>query len=231
MRTILAALLASAFVALPSAAQTYGLGMGAASGDSVVLKIDGRDRTISLGTGTSTIAAESFLKCLVTDRVIRVERTRSGTKLLMLDKSNVADHLHEFLETKTTTDPCALGKAAYTPVLARLAAPAEAAVAAPPVAEAAPQPARPAAKKRVARTPKQPAPMPNGGTEVVLGPAAPRSMPNASGAAAGAQTPYQPKTPYQQPTQAPPPTMPVGTPAMGPTPTTMPSTTATSPPR
>ncbi len=240
MRTIFAGLLATAFVALPSSAQTYGLGMGAASGDSVVLKIDGRNTTLHLGTGASTSAAESFLTCLVTDRVIRVERTGPAAKLLMLDKSNVADHLREFLETKTPTDPCALGKAAYTPVLAPLE-PGDAGVAAARAATPAAPSAPAEPKKKLGHGAQPAAPMANGDTVKVLGKAAPQVPPNSktqpSGAASGAATstsaPAQ-QNPYQQPTQSTVPTMPVGAPTMGPTPTTMPSTpptTSTSPPR
>jgi hypothetical protein len=240
MRSILTGLLVAAFVALPSSAQTYGLGMGAASGDSVVLKIDGRNTTLHLGTGASTSAAESFLTCLVTDRVIRVERTGSAAKLLMLDKSNVADHLREFLQEKTSTDPCALGKAAYTPVLARLE-PDDAGATTARAPMPATQPAPAEAKKKLGRRTQAAAPMANGDAVKVLGEAAPRVVPNSATQSGGtayraatAPAASAPQNPYQQPAQSTVPTMPVGAPTMGPTPTTMPATpptTSTYPPQ
>jgi hypothetical protein len=227
MRTIFAGLLAMAFVVLPSSAQTYGLGMGAASGDSVILKIDGRNTTLHLGTDGSTTAAESFLACLVTDRVIKVEHRGSASKLVMLDKSNVADHLREFLQDKTATDPCALGKAAYTPVFAHLAPDANAATASTAPAAPAPQAAPAEGKKKLGRRTQEAAPLANGDTVKELGEAAPRVLPNspAQSAPRGTAAPAtSAQSQYQLPPQSTVPTMPVTQPAVGPTPTTMPST-------
>jgi hypothetical protein len=102
-----------------------------------VLKIDGKNKTLQLGTGASTPAGEAFLNCLITGRVVKVERSGSTAKLLMLDATNVADHVREFLQTKTATDPCALGHQAYAQPLppAKAVAGATAAAESPSVVE------------------------------------------------------------------------------------------------
>jgi hypothetical protein len=159
MRTIFVGLLGVALCAASASAQTYGLGVGAASPDSVVLKIDGKNKTVQLGTGAATPAAEAFLNCLITGRVVKVERTGSTAKLLMLDSSNVADHVREFLQTKTATDPCALGHAAY----ARALPPAKAS-AAPDVPSAAAE-----GKKKLGRRAPEAKVIPGDERERVLG--------------------------------------------------------------
>jgi hypothetical protein len=91
-----------------------GLGVGAASSTEVIVKIDGKNTTVKLaGVNNGTYAAQAFLQCLVANRIVRVDR--AAGRVTMLDGSSVADHVAEFLQTKTTSDPCALGKAAYVP--------------------------------------------------------------------------------------------------------------------
>ena len=119
MRKLLAAFLAVPLLAAAPRG-TIALGVGAASSNEIVVKIDGKNATIKLaGVGAGTYAAQAFLQCLVANRVIRVDRVAG--RATMLDGSSVSDHVAEFLQTQTSSDPCALGKAAYvaqTPALA-----------------------------------------------------------------------------------------------------------------
>lgn len=153
MRKLLFGVLATALSAGAALAQTYGLGVNAPSPDSVVLKIDGRNQTFTVGGGATTKNAEAFLTCLVNDRVLKVVRKGGSAQLFMLDNSNVADLLREYLQSNTSTDPCTLGKAAYTPKPPALAgeAPQAAVVAAPAPPPAPAAEPKPAAKKKLGR--------------------------------------------------------------------------------
>jgi len=51
------------------------------------------------------------LQCLVANRVLKVSKDH----IKLLDDNDVADHLREFMSSKTSVDPCTLGKAVYTP--------------------------------------------------------------------------------------------------------------------
>src|SRR6185436_8181876 len=64
-------------------------------------------------------AGQAFLQCLVAKRILRVDR--AAGRVTMLDGTSVADHVAEFLQTKTASDPCALGKASYVPATPPLA--------------------------------------------------------------------------------------------------------------
>jgi len=137
MRRLLCAVLAVPLMAAAAPKGVVGLGVGAASSNEVIVKINGKNETVKLaGIQNSTYAGQAFLQCLVAQRIVRVDR--SANRVMMLDGSSVADHLAEFLLSKTTTDPCAIGKAAYipaTPPLAssvQVAQPGEAAAATPP---------------------------------------------------------------------------------------------------
>ena len=88
-----------------------GLGVGAKDPNHIVVKIDGADRVIDLKANASGDAAQKFLQCLVAGRVLKVSKDH----VKLLDDNDVADHLREFMQSKTAADPCALGKAAYTP--------------------------------------------------------------------------------------------------------------------
>lgn len=119
MRTLILSLLVLAVsTALLAAAPrgTVALGVGASSASEVVVKIDGKDAHVKLAGVPSegTYPAQEFLQCLVAERVVRVDR--AAGRVTMLDGTSVADHLNEFLQTRTQTDPCALGKAAYAHV-------------------------------------------------------------------------------------------------------------------
>ncbi|MDP9362494.1 MAG: hypothetical protein M3P29_13715 [Acidobacteriota bacterium] len=123
MKPLAIALLSFTLAAVSDAA-TVALGVGAASPNEVVVKIDGRDAHLRLDGAkpSGDPAAATFLRCLVSGRVVRVQKTSSGTaKVTMLDGSVVAELLNEFLDTRTKIDPCALGKAAYQPQYARVA--------------------------------------------------------------------------------------------------------------
>lgn len=148
MRSVHAALLLLSLVPLSASAQTFGLGVGASSPDSVDLRVDGKVKTFHVAAEAPTPATQAFLNCLVAGRVVQIEA--GGKKLAMLDKSDVAMLLHEFSQSKTTVDPCTLGKAAYKPAHSTAAVPAaapSAAPAAPSTAATATQP-----KKHLGRT-------------------------------------------------------------------------------
>ncbi len=135
MRRLLFAVLALPLIAAAPKG-TIALGVGASSSSEVVVKIDGKNVTVKLaGANNGTYAGQAFLQCLVANRVVRVDR--AAGRVTMLDGTSVADHVAEFLQTRTASDPCVLGKASYvslTPPLASavvVAPPANANAAAP----------------------------------------------------------------------------------------------------
>jgi len=134
MRYMIAAVLALAVSTPLFAASVVALGVGASSASEVVVKIDGKDTTVKLAGAPAegTYPAQAFLQCLVAERVMRVDRA-SG-RVMLLDGTSVADHLAEFLQTRTLSDPCMLGKAAYVHATPRTAAAPAAAPAATPIA-------------------------------------------------------------------------------------------------
>ncbi len=123
MRRLIFAVLALPLIAAAPKG-TIALGVGASSSSEIVVKIDGKNTNVKLaGVSNGTYAGQAFLQCLVANRVLRVDR--AAGRATMLDGTSVADHLAEFLQTRTTSDPCALGKAAYvsmTPPMAGTAA-------------------------------------------------------------------------------------------------------------
>lgn len=113
MRRLLVAVLVLPLIAAAPRG-TIALGVGASSASDVVVKIDGKNVTVKLaGVNNGTYASQAFLQCLVAGRVVRVDR--AAGRVTMLDGTSVADHVAEFQQTKTATDPCALGKASYVP--------------------------------------------------------------------------------------------------------------------
>ena len=88
-----------------------GLGVGAKDANHIVVKVDGTDRVVDLKTNATGDPAQKFLQCLVAGRVLKI--TKDHVKLL--DGNDVADHVREFMNSKTSADPCTLGKAVYTP--------------------------------------------------------------------------------------------------------------------
>ncbi len=134
-RLLLAVIAVPLMAATPPPKGVVGLGVGAASSTDVIVKINGKNETVKLaGIKNGTYAGQAFLNCLVQQRIVRVDRT--ANRVTLLDGSSVADHLAEFLLSKTSTDPCAIGKAAYTPATPPLAS--SVAVAQPGEAAAAP---------------------------------------------------------------------------------------------
>jgi hypothetical protein len=110
MRTAIIAL--ALLLATSPHAETVALGVGAASPSEVIVKINGKDTHVHLaGVTGGGDAARLFLQCLVAGRVVRVQ----GQRVTLLDGNSVANHVNEFLQSKTAADPCDLGKAAYTP--------------------------------------------------------------------------------------------------------------------
>jgi hypothetical protein len=96
---------------LPLVAADLGIGVGAKDASHIVVKIGGQDRVVDLKTAAAGEAVQKFLQCLVAGRVLKVGA--KGVKLL--DGNDVAEHVKEFASTKTSADPCALGRAVYTP--------------------------------------------------------------------------------------------------------------------
>jgi len=238
MRNFIAAVLAvavptSLFAAVPRGA--IALGVGASSASEVVVKIDGKDAHVKLAgvSPEGTYAAQAFLQCLLAERVVRVDR--AAGRVTMLDGTSVADHLAEFLQTRTQSDPCALGKAAYVPTTPRVAAAAAAAPAAP-AARAATTPGKAQREVHVsfasgsaAMPSVGPAPTPQTSQSTApraAGPSAPAARPAAQPGRPGI---YQPPI---MSTYTPPPasttTVPtVGTQTVGSAPTYTPPTTST----
>ena len=120
MRRLLIAVLAVPLIAAAAPRGTIALGVGASSASEVIVKIEGKTTTVKLaGVNNGTYAGQAFLQCLVAKRILRVDR--AAGRVTMLDGTSVADHVAEFLQTKTASDPCALGKASYVPATPPLA--------------------------------------------------------------------------------------------------------------
>ncbi|HEV2720061.1 MAG TPA: hypothetical protein VG323_08585 [Thermoanaerobaculia bacterium] len=120
MRKLWCAVLAVPLMAAAQPKGVVGLGVGAASSTEVIVKVNGKNETVKLaGITNGTYAGQAFLQCLVAHRIVRVDR--AANRVTMLDGSSVADHLAEFLLSKTPVDPCEIGKAAYVPATPPLA--------------------------------------------------------------------------------------------------------------
>ncbi len=90
------------------------LGLGATDSSLIVVRIDGKETTVKLaGVTAGSERGAAFLKCLVAGRVVRVKGPHTGATVTLLDDTSVAAHVEEFLQTTTSSDPCAIGKAAY----------------------------------------------------------------------------------------------------------------------
>ena len=90
------------------------MGVGAIDSNAIVVRLEGQETAVTLlNTKPGSAPATAFLKCLVADRVLRVKGPNSAATVLLLDDTSVADHVNEFLQSKTDMDPCELGKAAY----------------------------------------------------------------------------------------------------------------------
>ena len=99
-----------------SLAVALGLGVGAIDSNSITVLLDGKPTKIVLaGVAAGDARGGEFVQCLVAGRVLRITGPHSAAHATMLDDTNVAAHIDEFLQTQTTSDPCTLGKAAYQP--------------------------------------------------------------------------------------------------------------------
>ena len=99
-----------------SLAVALALGVGAADSNTIIVKIDGKNTYVTLdGINAGSERAAVFAQCLVAGRVVRVSGPHSAAKVTLLDDTSVGAHIAEFLQTQTTSDPCALGTAAYQP--------------------------------------------------------------------------------------------------------------------
>src|SRR5690242_21903330 len=99
-----------------SLAVALGLGVGSIDSNSITVLIDGKPTKIVLaGVAAGDARGAEFTQCLVAGRVLRISGPHSAAHVTMLDNSSVSGHVEEFLQTKTGSDPCELGHAAYVP--------------------------------------------------------------------------------------------------------------------
>ena len=99
-----------------SLAVALALGVGAVDSNSITVMLDGKPTRITLaGVAAGDARAAEFSQCLVAGRVLRISGPHSAAHVTLLDDTAVAAHIDEFLQTKTTSDPCMLGQAAYQP--------------------------------------------------------------------------------------------------------------------
>ena len=106
-----------------SLAVALALGVGAADSNVIVVKIDGKETRVTLsGVNAGSERGTAFAQCLVAGRVVRITGPHSAAKVTLLDDTAVSAHIAEFLGTQTSSDPCALGKAAYQPKAPRAVA-------------------------------------------------------------------------------------------------------------
>jgi hypothetical protein len=116
------------------------LGVGADDSNSIVVRINGKETRVQLaGVTAGSERGAAFARCLVSGRIVRVKGPHSAATVTLLDDTSVAAHVAEFLQTNTTSDPCAIGKAAYQP---KVATPKAAAAQAPAKQTPAKKPAR-----------------------------------------------------------------------------------------
>src|SRR5437763_13521383 len=108
-----------------SLAVAVALGVGAIDSNSITVLLDGKPTKIVLaGVAPGDARAAEFAQCLVAQRVVRISGPHSAARVTMLDDTAVSAHISEFMQTQTTSDPCALGQAAYQPKALRIAQPA-----------------------------------------------------------------------------------------------------------
>jgi hypothetical protein len=99
-----------------SLAVALGLGVGAIDSNSITVLIDGKPTKIVIaGVAAGDARGAEFAQCLVAGRVLRITGPHSAARVTLLDDTSVSAHIGEFLQTKTSSDPCDLGKAAYQP--------------------------------------------------------------------------------------------------------------------
>ena len=99
-----------------SLAVAIGLGVGAIDSNSITVLVDGKPTKIVLaGVAAGDARGGEFAQCLVAGRVLRISGPHSAAHVSLLDDTSIAAHIGEFVQTQTTSDPCALGKAAYQP--------------------------------------------------------------------------------------------------------------------
>lgn len=92
------------------------MGVGAADSNTIIVRIDGKEMRVALaGANAASERGTAFAQCLVAGRVLRISGPHSAAKVTLLDDTSVSAHIAEFLQTQTSSDPCALGKAAYEP--------------------------------------------------------------------------------------------------------------------
>jgi len=92
------------------------MGVGAADSNTLIVRIDGKETRVTVaGVSAGSERGTAFAQCLVAGRVLRISGPHSAAKVTLLDDSIVSAHIAEFLQSQTSADPCALGKAAYQP--------------------------------------------------------------------------------------------------------------------
>jgi hypothetical protein len=111
---LLAAVFATSLLLAAAPPGQISLGVGALDSNAIVVRIDGKEQAVTLAnTKPGSAHATAFLKCLVAGRVVRIKGPHSAATALLLDDTSIADHVNEFLQSRTAMDPCELGKAAY----------------------------------------------------------------------------------------------------------------------
>jgi hypothetical protein len=106
-------------------ATVIGLGVHAPASNELIVLVDGKETRVTLaGVAAGSEPAREFVRCLIKKRVLRVDAKHG--KAWLLDGRLVSDYVNEFVGTKTAADPCAIGRAAYTPQAPRAGASAPA---------------------------------------------------------------------------------------------------------
>jgi hypothetical protein len=116
-------------------ATVIGLGVHAPASNELIVLVDGKETHVTLaGVPAGNDPARDFVRCLINKRVLRVDAKHG--KAWLLDGRLVSDYVNEFIGTRTSADPCAIGRAAYTPQVPRAGATEPAAAASSQPAEA-----------------------------------------------------------------------------------------------
>jgi hypothetical protein len=102
-------------------ATVIGLGVHAPASNELIVLVDGKETHVTLAdVPAGNDPARDFVRCLINKRVLRVDAKHG--KAWLLDGRLVSDYVNEFIGTRTAADPCAIGRAAYTPQAPRAGA-------------------------------------------------------------------------------------------------------------
>ena len=115
MKTL--ALTALFVFALGAKADTVAMGVGAIDSNEIVARVDGAEKAFPLeGVPAGEAKAKQFAQCLVAGRALHIKpEGKNSFTVTLMDGTNVSEQIAEFLQSRTSVDPCELGKAAYRP--------------------------------------------------------------------------------------------------------------------